>query len=205
MKNTLQEMPPTGRSSRSGRETLEKAIGNPLYHWSHLELKRYFGYDGYLNGYTAEAVWNLCNEQLQSNGRRPRDLIKMSHVRLLCTTDDPVDTLEWHQKIEADPSFDVHVLPAWRPEKAMNIATGPDYLEYLEKLETVAGVEIDSFESLICALKIRMDFFKANGCRISDHSLDYVMYQPATEEEVEAIFAKRLAGKTITGQGEKAV
>ena len=131
-------------------KTLEKAIGNPLYHWSHLELKRYFGYDGYLNGYTAEAVWNLCNEQLQSNGRRPRDLIKMSHVRLLCTTDDPVDTLEWHQKIEADPSFDVHVLPAWRPEKAMNI-TGPDYLEYLEKLETVAGVEIDSFESLICA------------------------------------------------------
>jgi glucuronate isomerase len=183
-------------------KTLEKAIGNPLYHWSHLELKRYFGYDGYLNGYTAETVWNLCNEQLQADGRRPRDLIKMSHVRLLCTTDDPVDTLEWHQKIEADPSFDVRVLPAWRPEKAMNL-TGPDYLDYLEKLETVAGVKIDSFDSLICALKIRMDFFEANGCRISDHSLDYVMYQPATEEEVEAIFAKRLAGENITGQEKK--
>ena len=129
--NTLQEMPPTGENSEVG-ENPGKGNRNPLYHWSHLELKRYFGYDGYLNGYTAEAVWNLCNEQLQSKWKTAKGSHKMSHVRLLCTTDDPVDTLEWHQKIEADPSFDVHVLPAWRPEKAMNI-TGPDYLEYLEK------------------------------------------------------------------------
>ena len=183
-------------------ETLEMAIGNPLYHWSHLELKRYFGYDGYLNGETAEEVWNLCNEQLRGEGRTPRDLIKMSNVTLVCTTDDPADTLEWHRKIAADETFDVQVLPAWRPEKAMNMAK-PDYLDCLEKLGSAAGVVIDSFKALIEALKIRMDFFAENGCTISDHSLDYVMYQPASEEEIEAIFAKRLAGETVTAQEKK--
>lgn len=183
-------------------ETLEMAIGNPLYHWSHLELKRYFGYDGYLNGETAEEVWNLCNEQLRGEGRTPRDLIKMSNVTLVCTTDDPADTLEWHRKIAADETFDVQVLPAWRPEKAMNMAK-PDYLDYLEKLGSAAGVKIDSFKALIEALKIRMDFFAENGCTISDHSLDYVMYQPASEDEIEAIFAKRLAGETVTAQEKK--
>ena len=183
-------------------ETLEMAIGNPLYHWSHLELKRYFGYDGYLNGETAEEVWNLCNEQLRGEGRTPRDLIKMSNVTLVCTTDDPADTLEWHRKIAADETFDVQVLPAWRPEKAMNMAK-PDYLDYLEKLGSSAGVKIDSFKALIEALKIRMDFFAENGCTISDHSLDYVMYQPASEDEIEAIFAKRLAGKNVTAQEKK--
>jgi glucuronate isomerase len=175
-------------------ETLELAIGNPLYHWSHLELKRYFGYDGYLNGETAEEVWNLCNAQLQGEGRRPRDLIKMSNVTLVCTTDDPADTLEWHQKIKEDETFDVQVLPAWRPEKAMNMAK-PDYLDYLVRLGDAAGVKIDSFKALIDALKIRMEHFVAMGCRTSDHSLDYVMYQPASEEEVEKIFAKRLSGE----------
>jgi glucuronate isomerase len=177
-------------------ETLEMAIGNPLYHWSHLELKRYFGYDGYLNGETAEEVWNLCNEQLRGEGRSPRDLIKMSNVTLVCTTDDPADTLEWHQKIKEDETFDVQVLPAWRPEKAMNVAK-PDYLEYLGRLGEAAGVKIDSFKALIEALKIRMEHFVKMGCRTSDHSLDYVMYQPASEEEVEKIFAKRLSGEML--------
>ena len=183
-------------------ETLEMAIGNPLYHWSHLELKRYFGYDGYLNGETAEEVWNLCNEQLRGEGRAPRDLIKMSNVTLVCTTDDPADTLEWHQKIAEDETFDVQVLPAWRPEKAMNMAK-PDYLDYLAKLSEVSGVKVDSFASLIEALKVRMDFFASRGCVISDHSLDYVMYQPATAEEVEAIFAKRLAGEAVSAVEKK--
>lgn len=183
-------------------ETLEMAIGNPLYHWSHLELKRYFGYDGYLNGETAEEVWNLCNEQLRGEGRTPRDLIKMSNVTLVCTTDDPADSLEWHKKIAEDETFDVQVLPAWRPEKAMNMAK-PDYVEYLDKLSEVSGVKIDSFASLIEALKVRMDFFVSMGCVISDHSLDYVMYQPASDEEVEAIFAKRLAGGEVTALEKK--
>ncbi|MGN1142575.1 MAG: glucuronate isomerase [Oliverpabstia sp.] len=178
-------------------ETLEMAIGNPLYHWSHLELKRYFGYDGYLNGETAEEVWNICNEQLRGEGRAPRDLIKMSNVTLVCTTDDPADSLEWHKKLAEDETFDVQVLPAWRPEKAMNMAK-PDYLDYLAKLSEVSGVKVDSFASLIEALKVRMEFFASMGCTISDHSLDYVMYQPATTEEVEAIFAKRLAGEPVS-------
>lgn len=174
-------------------ETLEVAIGNPLYHWSHLELQRFFGYEGHLCGDTAEEVWNLCNEKLQG-GMSARKMIQMSRVTLVCTTDDPADTLEWHKKIKEDDTFDVQVLPAWRPEKAMNLAK-PDYLDYVDKLSEVSGVKINSFASLIEALKVRMDFFAENGCTISDHSLDYVMYAPATQEEVEAIYAKRLAGE----------
>ena len=183
-------------------ETLEMAIGNPLYHWSHLELKRYFGYEGYLNGDTAEEVWNLCNEKLASGKISARSLIKMSNVELICTTDDPADTLEWHKKIAADETFDVRVLPAWRPEKAMNMKK-PDYLEYIGKLSQVSGVSVTSFAALIEALKVRMDYFAQVGCTVSDHSLDYVMYAPATEEEVETIFAKRLSGVMVTREEEK--
>ncbi len=182
-------------------ETLEMAIGNPLYHWSHLELQRYFGYEGYLNGDTAEEVWNLCNEKLQ-NGLSARKLIEMSNVTLVCTTDDPVDTLEWHQKIKADESFDVQVLPAWRPERAMNVDK-VDYLEYLQKLGEVSGIEVKDFASLMQALKIRLDYFADNGCTISDHSLEYVMYAQATEQEVEVIFAKRLSGQMLDRDEKK--
>ncbi|MBQ8189586.1 MAG: glucuronate isomerase [Lachnospiraceae bacterium] len=182
-------------------ETLEMAIGNPLYHWSHLELQRYFGYEGYLNGDTAEEVWNLCNEKLK-NGLSVRKLIEMSDVTLICTTDDPVDTLEWHQKIKADESFQVQVLPAWRPERAMNVDKA-DYLDYLQELSQVSGVEVKGFASLIEALKKRLDYFADNGCTISDHSLEYVMYAPASEEEVEIIFAKRLCGQALTSTEKK--
>ena len=106
-------------------ETMEKLIGNPLYHWSHLELQRYFGYTGHLCGDTAEEVWNLCNEQLK-NKWTVRSLIKASNVTLICTTDDPIDSLEWHKVIKEDPTFDVQVLPAWRPDKATNIEK-PEY------------------------------------------------------------------------------
>ena len=182
-------------------ETLEKAIGNPLCHWSHLELQRYFGYYGALNGETAEEVWNLCNAKLQEDGMSARNLIRQSNVTLVCTTDDPVDSLEWHEKIAADESFEVRVLPAWRPDKAMNLEK-TDYLEYLKKLEVVSGVKIDSFASLIEALRIRMDYFAEHGCSVSDHGLEYVMYAPASEEEIEAIFAKRLRGEAVSRADE---
>lgn len=182
-------------------ETLEMAIGNPLYHWSHLELKKYFGYTGYLNSETAEEVWNLCNEKLAQDDMTARNLIRQSDVTLICTTDDPADSLEWHQKIATDESFDVQVLPAWRPDKAMNLEK-PDYTDYLKKLSEVSGVEINSFKALTDALKKRLDFFEENGCRISDHSLEYVMYAPASDEEIEAIFAKRLAGEAVSRQEE---
>lgn len=178
-------------------ETLEKAIGNPLYHWSHLELKRYFGYDGCLNGETAEEVWNLCNEKLKTPEMSVRNLIRQSGVTLLCTTDDPADSLEWHKVIAEDDSFEVQVLPAWRPDKAMNIEK-PDYADYLKKLGTAAETEILTFADLKAALKKRMAFFDSMGCRASDHALEYVMYARASDEEVETIFAKRLGGEMLT-------
>lgn len=182
-------------------ETLEKAIGNPLYHWSHLELQRYFGYHGVLNGETAEEVWNLCNAKLAESSMSVRGLIKQSNVTLICTTDDPIDSLEWHKKIAEDTTFDVQVLPAWRPDKAMNIEK-PDYLDYLAKLSNVSGISIHTFSDLKNALVNRMEFFAANGCSVSDHALNYVMYNPASSEELEGIFAKRLSGETVTEEEE---
>lgn len=182
-------------------ETLEKAIGNPLYHWSHLELKKYFGYDGYLNGDTAEEVWSLCNAKLQEDGMTVRNLIRQSNVKLICTTDDPVDSLEWHKKIAGDDSFDVQVLPAWRPDKAMNIEK-PEYLEYLDALAEASKVAIKDFATLKEALKARMEYFAEAGCSVSDHALEYVMCVPASEDEIEAIFAKRISGGAVTREEE---
>lgn len=182
-------------------ECLGKAVGNPLFHWSHLELKKYFDYHGVLNKKTAEEVWELCNQKLADPSMSVRNLIKQSNVTLICTTDDPVDSLEWHQKIAKDASFDVQVLPAWRPDKAMNIEK-PTFPEYLETLSKVSGVEIHSFADLCQALSVRMDFFASKGCLVSDHALEYVMYAPASPEEIEAIFTKRMAGNTIT-RGEE--
>jgi len=182
-------------------ETLEVAIGNPLYHWSHLELKKYFGYEGHLCGDTAEEVWNLCNEKLASPDMSVRNLIRMSNVDVVCTTDDPVDSLEWHKKIKED-GFEVKILPAWRPDKAMNIEK-PDFTDYLARLEVVSGIRIDGFEALIAALKNRMDFFEANGCTVSDHGLEYVMYEPAESAEVDEIFKRRLAGENLSKVDER--
>ncbi|MGN1180512.1 MAG: glucuronate isomerase [Suilimivivens sp.] len=182
-------------------EVLGKAIGNPLYHWSHLELQRYFGYTGCLNKNTAEEVWNLCNEKLADSSMSVRNLIRQSNVTLICTTDDPVDSLEWHAKIAADDSFDVQVLPAWRPDKAMNIEK-PEYTDYLATLSKVSGITVNSFASLKEALKNRMDFFASMGCSVSDHALEYVMYYPASEDDIEAIFAKRLSGNSVSREEE---
>ena len=182
-------------------ETMPKLIGNPLYHWSHLELRRYFGYEGYLNGDTAEEVWNLCNAKLQDDSMTVRNIIKQSGVTLICTTDDPVDSLEWHKKIAEDPTFDVQVLPAWRPDKAMNVEK-PTYAEYIAQLSKVSGVEVKDFASLKEALKNRMAFFASMGCCVSDHALEYVMYAPATDAEVDAILQKGLRGEAISKEEE---
>ena len=183
-------------------EVLGKAVGNPLYHWSHLELRRYFGYDGILNRNTAGEVWELANAKLRSEGYSARGLIRMSNVETVCTTDDPADTLECHEKLAADSSFPVAVLPAWRPDAAMYIEK-PAYPAYLARLEAAAGMKIDSFASLVEALRGRLDFFAAHGCRLSDHGMGYVMYAPAAEEEIETIFRNRLAG-SLPGAEEEA-
>ena len=182
-------------------ETLPKLIGNPLYHWSHLELRRYFGYEGYLNGDTAEEVWNLCNAKLQEDSMTVRNLIRQSNVTLICTTDDPVDTLEYHKKLAEDTSFEVQVLPAWRPDKAMNVEK-PTYAAYIKQLSEVSGVEIKDFASLKEALKNRMEFFNSMKCCVSDHAFEYVMYAPASDAEVDAIIAKGLKGEAVSREEE---
>ena len=176
-------------------ETIGLAVGNPLYHWSHLELRNYFGYDGILNGDTAEEVWQLCNEKLKVLSARK--LIEGSNVKALCTTDDPADSLEWHKKIAEDESFGVKVLPSYRPDQAMGIEKA-DYLDYLKRLG-----EIGSFSQLVEVLKRRLAFFVSFGCRVSDHGMEAVPYAPATADEVEAIFQKRRAGVLPTASEEK--
>lgn len=177
-------------------ETLGRLIGNPLYHWSHLELKRYFGYDGCLNGETAEKVWQLCNEKLREPQMSAKGLIRQSGVSLICTTDDPADSLEWHKKIKEDKGFRVRVLPAWRPDKAMQIEAEGFFL-YIRKLEETCGVSIRSFADLKDALSVRMDYFHNMGCRVSDHGLDYVTHTPLPEEKTEAVFQNALEGKCL--------
>ncbi|HIW20446.1 MAG TPA: glucuronate isomerase [Candidatus Dorea intestinavium] len=177
-------------------ETLERLIGNPLYHWSHLELKRYFGFDKPLSKKTAKEAWEVCNKKLATPEMSVRNIIKNSNVTLICTTDDPADSLEWHKVIKEDKSFDVQVLPAWRPDKAMNIES-EGFVSYLTDLSKAAGIEVNSFKSLTEALTKRMAFFDEYGCKASDHALDHVMYYPATAEEVEEIFAKRLKGEAL--------
>lgn len=196
--NGIEEQYITGNASdyekfEKWSATLQKAIGNPLYHWSHLELQRYFDFKKPLSPATAAEAWEVCNKKIADPSMSARNIIRKSNVETICTTDDPIDSLEWHKKIAEDPTFETKVLPAWRPDKAMYLEK-PDYLDYLAKLETASGVKITTFAALCEALKNRMEFFNSMGCRISDHGLEYVMYKPATAEEIEAIFSKRLAG-----------
>ncbi len=182
-------------------EVLSRAIGNPLYHWSHLELQRFFGWEGYLTEDNAQQVWDHCNALLVQEDFRARSLIERSNVRLVCTTDDPADSLLWHEKLAADAGFKVKVLPAWRPDKALNIEK-PDFSTYIEKLGGAQGVKIASYEDLKDVLDARMEHFHAHGCRLSDHGLEYAMYRPTEDEEAARIFEKRLSGAQVTRQEE---
>ncbi len=182
-------------------EVLGKAIGNPLYHWSHLELQRYFDFHKPLNINTAEEAWEVCNKALAGDDMSARNIIRRSNVTLLCTTDDPIDDLQYHKAIAEDETFDVQVLPAWRPDKAMNLEK-ENYLDYLSQLEKVSGITIKTFKDLKEALIKRMDYFVSMGCSVSDHGLEYVMYQPGSEEQIEKIFEKRLAGE-LPSRGEE--
>ena len=178
-------------------KTLQIAIGNPIYHWSHLELKRYFGYNGVLTEETAEEVWDLCNAKLQEKDMSARGIIKASNVKVICTTDDPIDDLHWHKLLKDDTSFETDVYPAFRPDRAMNLEK-PDYIAYINKLSECSNQEIHTFKDLITALDSRIAYFDSCGCRISDHGLEYVMYTPATDAEIETIFTKRLHNESLT-------
>lgn len=178
-------------------EMLPRAIGNPLYHWTHLELKRYFGYNGVLNGDTAEKVWNLCNQKLMDDSMSVCNIIKNSNVAMIGTTDDPIDTLEWHIKIRESGCCTARVVPSFRLDKAVNIEKD-GFIEYISKLSEVSGVEINTVEDIESALTARLDFFCENGCRATDHGLDYVVYSPASDDEVERIFSSVIKGETIS-------
>ena len=178
-------------------ETLPKLIGNPLYHWSHLELRRYFDYKGYLTGDTASEVWELCNKKLSSDEMTVRNIIRKSNVKVICTTDDPIDNLEWHEKLATVSDLGFKVLPAWRPDKTTNIDKA-DFADYISKLSDVSGVKINDYASLKEAIKNRMDFFAKHGCSVSDHGIEYVYYNPADDAEVDSILKKKLAGNALT-------
>jgi len=176
---------------------LPKAIGNPMYHWCHLELKRYFGYDGILNENTAEEVWNLCNAKLQEDSMSVCSIIEKSGVKMIGTTDDPIDDLIWHKKIRDENKCTAKVLPSFRPDKAVNIDKA-GFTDYIAKLSEAANIEINTAEDVKKALTLRLEYFCELGCAASDHGLDYVYYNEATDEEVNAIFQKAMKGESVT-------
>ncbi|MGN1105534.1 MAG: glucuronate isomerase [Huintestinicola sp.] len=178
-------------------KALENAVANPLYHWSHLELKRYFGYEGELNSKTADEVWNLCNEKLQSSDFSARELIKKSNVYCIGTTDDPVDSLEWHKKIQEFDDFDTKVIPTFRPDRLFSVNEA-SFIEYLDELSKAAVIRISDLESLKNALRNRMEHFAAFGCVSSDHSFSIVPFVPIEENEADIILKKRLSGELLS-------
>lgn len=178
------------------------AVGNPLFSWSHLELQRYFSYNGILCEKTAETVWEHCNRILSSPSMSARSIMLASHVHTICTTDDPADSLKYHIQIKEDPSFSIQVLPSFRPDLSLEIGK-PDYLSYLQKLSCRAELAITDLASLKAALHRRLEAFVSCGCRVTDHGLTYVPYAPCTDEEAADIFLKRCHGESITIQEER--
>lgn len=179
-------------------KTVPKTLRNPLYHWTHMELQKPFGIsDLLLNEITAKTVWERCNARLAEKEFSTRGIIEQMNVQLICTTDDPIDTLEYHQKIKKDTSFRVRVLPAFRADMAMNIERGSAFVAYVEKLAAAADIHITTYQKLLEALKKRHSFFHSQGCRLSDHGLETVYVEEYTEAEIENIFAQAMSGKTI--------
>ena len=192
----------TGRKSGHDKflkyaEIMPYCIGNPLYHWTHLELQRYFGITETLSSATAEKIWNACNEQIKKGGFAPRELIERSNVACVCTTDDPADSLEYHVKLREDKSFKCKVLPAFRPDKALGIEQ-PTFIPWLAAMEKTVGREITSFALLKEALAERIEFFDSLGCCASDHALNYVPCVSSNSKELEQIFKKGVDGKALT-------
>ena len=185
-------------------ELMPKAIGNPMYHWCHLELKKYFEFDGVLNKDTAKEVFELCEKKLKSDNMSVRGIIKQSNVAFIGTTDDPIDSLEYHKLLADDNTFTTTVAPSFRPDKALNIDK-PGWKEYIFLLSDASGIEINDISSLKKALSLRIDHFAANGCRASDHGLDRMVYAEASEEEINKLITKVLNGGTVTADEAEAL
>ncbi|WP_426447200.1 glucuronate isomerase [Paenibacillus sp. S-38] len=183
-------------------KTVPHTIGNPLYHWSHLELQRFFGVSDLINEKSGPELWEKLNAQISGEGFGARDLIKKSNVRVICTTDDPTDSLEYHVKIKDIPDFDVQVLPSFRPDKGLEI-NRPTFLPWVQKLAEVSGQSVNDYDGLLSALESRVRFFHSVGGKVSDHALDYVAYAETTKEEAAGIFAKALRGEAVSLEEEK--
>ncbi|MFC6169596.1 glucuronate isomerase [Loigolactobacillus jiayinensis] len=177
--------------------TIEHSIGNPLYEWTHLELKRFFGIDTLLSTKTAPEIWEKANALLATDAFKRRNLIKRFNVRVVCTTDDPIDDLKYHKLLQSEKAF--KTLPAFRPDKILNI-TKPGYGDYVAKLAEVSGVAINSFADVVAALHQRLDYFASLGCKLADHALDIVVYADATAAELDKVVAKARAGEKLSDE-----
>ena len=200
--NGINENYVTGRASDKEKflkwaATVPKTLRNPLYHWTHLELLRYFEIDDLLDEKTAQNIWHKTGEKLLSPEFRVQGLLKKMNVETVCTTDDPVDDLSFHKKIK-NSNFNIKVIPAWRPDKALAVENLKNYNTYIDKLEDAAGIEIFNYEELLRALQMRHDFFHRQGCRLSDHGLERFYAEEYTLKEVDAVFRKIRAGKDIS-------
>ena len=181
-------------------EALEMAIGNPMYHWCHLELQFFFGITEPLTCESAPRIWEKCNKLLREDPEMTaRGMIRKSNVAFIGTTDDPIDDLTWHKKLSEDKTFQTKVCPSFRPDKAVNIHK-PGFREYIAQLGQCVGRELTSAQDVCQALIERIEYFYANGCRASDHGLDYVPYREVSMEEADRIFRDAMAGKTLTTQ-----
>ena len=180
-------------------ETLPKAIGNPMYHWCHLELKTYFGFNGTLNKDTAKEVWDLCEAKLKEPDMSVRGIIEKSGVAFIGTTDDPIDTLEYHKKLAEDKAMKAIVAPPFRPDKALNIDKA-GWKEYIAALAAAAEIEINNVGDIKAALKKRIEYFDAAGCRASDHGLDKAVFEDYSNLSTDDIFKKGISGEALTAQ-----
>lgn len=173
----------------SWAKTVPNLIGNPLYHWTHLELKKFFDIDEVLDETTANNIWEKTNNLLQTEDFTPKKLIERSNVWALCTTNDPVDDLKYHELLDEDKDFKTKVLPAFRPDKLINIEK-EGFVEYVDILSAISGVSISSFDDLKRAIKNRLDFFDNHGCKASDHALNYIPYHRLDDKELDTILKK---------------
>jgi len=178
-------------------ETVPYTLRNPLYHWTHLELQRYFDVQDTLSSRTAKKIYDKCSDMLQTKEYSVRNLLRKMNVRAVCTTDDPVDSLEFHLKLKQD-GFEIPILPAWRPDNAMNVDNPDNFNAYVRKLEAATNIAISNFSDYLFALENRHDFFASIGCTVSDHGLEEMYAEDFTGWEVEAAFNKVRAGKPLS-------
>lgn len=180
-------------------ETVPYTLRNPLYHWTHLELQRYFNIDTILNGSSAATVYEAASATINSPKYSVRNLLRKMTVRTVCTTDDPTDSLEFHQQLKND-GFEIPILPAYRPDMAMNVDSAENFNNYMSKLETASNISISDFTDYTNALKNRHDYFAANGCSVSDHGLEEIYAEDYTDAEIRSIFDEIRVGKELTSE-----